>query len=239
MESAIRARLESLADPGYRDFQCRLLPTVEPAAVLGVRMPDLRRLARALSREEAAAFLAALPHPTYDENNLHGLLICRLRDYDETVAALNRFLPCVDNWATCDLMRPAAFRRRPAPLLPQIQEWLRSGQCYTVRFALGVLLSEYLDEGFQPVQLDWAAAACCGEYYVNMMVAWYVATALAKQYEAALPLLAENRLPEWVHNRTIQKAVESRRISAERKAYLRTLRRRDGNLCNSGHPVVE
>ncbi len=226
MQNSIRARLRALADPGYRDFQCRLMPTVDPETVLGVRTPDLRRLARSLPEDEAAAFLADLPHGTYEENNLHGMLICRLREYGAAVAALEAFLPYVDNWATCDLMRPAAFRSRPPQLPEQVRAWLGSGRCYTVRFGLGVLLSEYLDEGFRPEFLDWAAAACCDEYYVNMMVAWYLATALAKQYDAAEPLLRSGRLPVWVHNKTIQKAVESRRITPERKAYLRTLRRR-------------
>lgn len=226
MQNSIRARLRALADPGYRDFQCRLMPTVDPEAVLGVRTPDLRRLARSLPEDEAAAFLADLPHGTYEENNLHGMLICRLREYGAAVAALEAFLPYVDNWATCDLMRPAAFRSRPPQLPEQVRAWLVSGRCYTVRFGLGVLLSEYLGEGFRPEFLDWAAAACCDEYYVNMMVAWYLATALAKQYEAAEPLLRSGRLPVWVHNKTIQKAVESRRITPEQKAYLRTLRRR-------------
>ncbi len=227
MDDSIRASLEALADPAYRAFQRKLIPTVPPETVLGVRTPALRRLARQLRGSEAAArFLADLPHGTYDENNLHGLLIGAIREYAAAVAALEAFLPHVDNWATCDLLKPAAFEARPPQLPDQVRRWLDSGRCYTVRFGLGVLLRWYLDEAFDRRYLDWAAEACCGEYYVNMMVAWYLATALAKQYEATLPYLTEGRLPQWVHNKTIQKAVESYRISPAQKEALRALRRR-------------
>ena len=231
MCSSIQDRLRALADPGYAAFQQKLMPTVPPETVIGVRMPQLRRLARSLlGTEEAAAFLAVLPHETYEENNLHGLLICAERDYGRALEALERFLPYVDNWATCDLLHPKAFDRRPEALPGQLERWVRSGHTYTVRFGLGMLMRLYLDEAFRPAYLELAASVVSKEYYVNMMAAWYFATALAKQYEAALPYLAENRLDLWVHNKTIQKAVESFRIPAERKAYLRTLRRRDKAL---------
>ena len=227
MCQSIAARLAALADPGYADFQRRLMPTVPPETVVGVRMPQLRKLAKSLrGTEEAAAFLAALPHETYEENNLHGLLIGEERDYSRAVEALERFLPYVDNWATCDLLHPKAFDRRPEALPGQLERWIGSGRTYTVRFGLGMLMSLYLDEAFQPAYLELAASVRSEEYYVNRMVAWYFATALAKQYAAALPYLEENRLGLWVHNKTIQKAVESYRITPEQKAYLRTLRRR-------------
>lgn len=228
MEESIVSRLFALQDTGYRDFQAKLMPTVDKETFIGVRTPDLRKLARSLrGTPEAAAFLKNLPHTYYEENNLHGFLICDLKDYGETVAALDAFLPFVDNWATCDLMAPRAFRAHPAALPGDIRRWLADGRCYTVRFGAGMLLRYYLDAEFQPEHLSWVSDVCCEEYYVNMMVAWYFATALAKQYDAAFPWIAEGRLPCWVHNKTIQKAVESYRISPEQKELLRRLRRRE------------
>ena len=225
----IQARLFALQDKEYQAFQAKLMPTVPPETVIGVRMPLLRKLAgECRGSDTAGAFLSVLPHTYYEENNLHGLLICTLRDYGETVAALETFLPFVDNWATCDLLSPRAFRSHPDALPGQIRRWLDSGRTYTVRFALGMLLQFYLDDAFVPQWLDWAAEIRSEEYYINMMIAWYFATALAKQPEAALPFLEEGRLPLWVHNKTIQKAIESYRISPEQKAYLRTLRRKPG-----------
>lgn len=224
-ESALTARLRALADEKYRAFQSGLVPTLVPGRILGVRMPELRALARQLKGSpEAADFMSTLPHDFYDENNLHGLLINGLKDYGETLRELRRFLPFVDNWATCDLLSPKSFKKRPQGLLGEVEAWISSRETYTVRFGVGVLLGFYLDEGFEPGQLELAASACCEEYYVNMMAAWYFATALAKQREAVLPWLEARRLPAWVHNKTIQKAVESRRISPEDKEYLRTLK---------------
>ena len=228
MVESIVQRLFSLQDLGYRDFQSKLMPTVDKETVIGVRTPDLRKLVRSLrGTPEAAAFLKTLPHTYYEENNLHGFLICDFKDYGETIAALDAFLPFVDNWATCDLMAPRSFRAHPAALPGDIRRWLGDGRCYTVRFGVGMLLRYYLDEEFQPEHLAWVSDVCCEEYYVNMMVAWYFATALAKQFDAAFPWIAEGRLPCWVHNKTIQKAVESYRISPEQKAVLRGLRRRE------------
>lgn len=222
----ILARLRALADPGYKAFQAALMPTVDPDRVLGVRMPALRALARQLrDSDEAGAFLDRLPHTFYEENNLHGLLLCAEPDYGKTVAGLERFLPFVDNWATCDLLSPRAFSPRPGELADQARRWMAAPHPYTVRFGVGVLLRWYLDDPwFAPAHLEWVAAVCCEEYYVNMMAAWYFATALAKQYPAALPWLEQRRLPRWVHNKTIQKAVESYRVSPEHKQTLRALR---------------
>jgi len=223
---AVRARLLALRDPDYRKFQCRLMPTVAPERVLGVRMPALRGLAKELAgTPEAAAFLAALPHDFYDENNLHALLLMRTRGFAPTLAGVEAFLPEVDNWATCDLLRPRAFAAGGGELLAHIRGWLASPRCYTVRFGIGLLLSNYLGGGFCPQQAAWVADCCGEEYYVNMMVAWYFATALAKQWDAALPFLQEARLSRWVHNKTIRKACESYRVSDEHKALLRALRR--------------
>ena len=222
----IRDRLFALQDPEYRLFQSKLMPTVDPARVIGVRIPDLRKLSRELAgTEQAAAFVRQLPHDYYEENNLHGFLIASLRDYGETVAALESFLPHVDNWATCDLLHPRAFDKRPEALPDQLFRWLQSDRTYTVRFAMGMLMSLYLDEAFRPEYADWIAGVKSEEYYVNMMAAWYFATALAKRWDDAFPYLTDHRLPVWTHNKAIQKAIESRRISPEQKQILRSLKR--------------
>lgn len=222
----IRDRLFALQDPEYRLFQSRLMPTVDPACVIGVRTPDLRKLSRELAgTEQAAAFVRQLPHDYYEENNLHGLLIASLRDYGETVAALESFLPQVDNWATCDLLHPRAFDKCPEALPDQLFRWLQSDGTYTVRFAMGMLMSLYLDEAFRPRYADWVAGVKSEEYYVNMMAAWYFATALAKRWDDVFPYLTDHRLPVWTHNKAIQKAIESRRISPEQKQILRSLKR--------------
>lgn len=224
---AIQNKLFALQDTSYRDFQCKLTPSITPDKVIGVRMPQLRKVAREIKGSiEATEFLETLPHSYYDEDNLHGLLLCQYIDYDKTIAALERFLPYVDNWATCDLLRPKAFEKHPPQLPQQLHLWMKRQHVYTVRFAVGMLLTFYLDEAFEPQYLAWASSIQREEYYINMMVAWYFATALAKQYEATIPYLQENPLPLWTHNKTIQKAIESRRISPEQKAYLKTLRRK-------------
>ena len=222
----IRDRLFALQDPEYRLFQSKLMPTVDPACVIGVRIPALRKLSRELAgTEQAAAFVRQLPHDYYEENNLHGFLIASLRDYGETVAALEAFLPHVDNWATCDLLHPRAFDKRPEALPDQLFRWLQSDRTYTVRFAMGMLMSLYLDEAFRPEYADWVAGVKSEEYYVNMMAAWYFATALAKRWDDVFPYLTDHRLPVWTHNKAIQKAIESRRISPEQKQILRSLKR--------------
>ncbi|MDD4081674.1 MAG: DNA alkylation repair protein [Eubacteriales bacterium] len=223
---AIRERLLALEDTGYREFISGLLPTVDKGRIIGVRMPALRKLAQELAgTAEAEAFLKALPCHYLEESNLHGLLINRISDYEEAVGALGRFLPHVDNWATCDLLSPQAFKTRPAALYPgQIGLWLTSPHPYTVRFAVGQMMSLYLGEYFDPHMLEKAAGIRSDEYYVNMMVAWYFATALALQPEATLPWITQKRLPRWTHNKAIQKAVESYRIPPEMKAELKACR---------------
>lgn len=219
----ILERLFSMQDVGYQAFQRRLMPTVAPERVIGVRTPQLRRLAKEL-RGSAGAFLAELPHFYYEENNLHAFLIEGISDYDECLSAVEAFLPHIDNWATCDSLSPRVFGRHTDELLAPIQCWLGSERVYPCRFGIGQLMRWYLDERFSPEYLRMVAAVASEEYYVRMMVAWYFATALAKQYEFTLPYLTEGRLDEWTHRKTIQKAIESDRISAEQKAYLRTLR---------------
>lgn len=221
----IRARLFALQDEGYRAFHSRLMPTVPPETVIGVRVPALRRLAKRLAgTPQAEAFLQELPHTYYEENNLHAFLLESIRDYDAALAATEKFLPYIDNWATCDSFCPKVFAKHKEELLPVLRRWMASDHPYTVRYGMEMLMRYYLDEDFRPEHLAWAAAVHSGEYYINMMRAWYFATALAKQPEAALPWLTERRLDVWTHNKTIQKAVESSRIPAETKAFLRTLR---------------
>lgn len=221
----IRVRLFALQDEGYRAFHSRLMPTVPPETVIGVRVPALRRLAKQLAgTPQAEAFLQELPHTYYEENNLHAFLLESIRDYDAALAATEKFLPYIDNWATCDSFCPKVFAKHKEELLPVLRRWMASDHPYTVRYGMEMLMRYYLDEDFRPEHLAWAAAVHSGEYYINMMRAWYFATALAKQPEAALPWLTERRLDVWTHNKTIQKAVESSRIPAETKAFLRTLR---------------
>ena len=223
VEARIRARLFEMQDVQYREFTAKLIPTVSPERIIGVRTPDLRKYAAELSRtEDAAAFLALLPHRYHEENTLHGFLIGRIADYDACVAALDAFLPYVDNWATCDSIRPRCFKRNLSRLIGEIRRWMASEQTYTVRFGIEMLMCFYLDGAFDPVYLDWVADLRSEEYYVNMMIAWFFATALAKQWDAALPVIEARRLDPWVHNKAIQKAVESYRIPADRKNLLRT-----------------
>ena len=222
---AIRKELFRLRDEKYWDFQVKLIPTVDPASVIGVRTPELRRLAKRLAGEpDVGEFLGSLPHEYFDENQLHAFIIAEEKDFDRCIERVGVFLPFIDNWATCDQLSPKVFRKHRRELLLHIRRWLVSERTYTVRFAIGMLMEHFLDGDFDPEYPEMVAAVRSEEYYVNMMIAWYFATALAKQYEAALPYLQEGRLDARTHNRTIQKAVESRRITPEQKAYLKTLR---------------
>lgn len=219
----IQTRLFELQDLSYRDFHSALMPTIDPDTVIGVRIPALRKLAREL--QDTGMFLEELPHRYYEENNLHGFLIAGIRDFGTCVAEVERFLPYVDNWATCDSLRPRCFAGHKEELLLHIRSWMKSEHPYAVRFAMEMLMVHYLDGDFAPEYPALVAGVVSEEYYVNMMSAWYFATALAKQYGAVIGYLEKNRLPAWVHNKTIQKAVESYRISPEQKEYLRTLKR--------------
>lgn len=223
----IKKRLFDLQDIKYKEFHSRLMPTVEPDRVIGVRTPALRQLAKEIKgTEAAAAFLQDLPHQYYEENNLHGFLLEYIKDYDACVQAVDKFLPFVDNWATCDTMSPKVFKKHLPKLLEQIQVWMSSGHTYTIRYGIGMLMRYYLEDAFQPEYLQWVSEVRSEEYYINMMVAWYFATALAKQYDAAVLYVQQKRLPLWIHNKTIQKACESYRIDDGRKAYLRSLRQK-------------
>ena len=221
----ISEKLFALKDQKYQSFQSKLMPTVPPETIIGVRTPLLRKLAKELyDTPQAEAFLNSLPHKYYEENNLHAFLIEQIRDYDRALVETERFLPYIDNWATCDCFCPKVFAKHKAELPETIRRWLDSDRPYTVRYAIGMLMRHYLDEAFQLEFLAWVAGVHSEEYYINMMRAWYFATALAKQPDSAFVWLTERRLDVWTHNKTIQKAVESYRISAEMKQQLRGLR---------------
>ena len=221
----IQQELFALQDLSYRDFHAKLMPTVDKARVIGVRTPKLRVFAKEFGKtEEAKEFLKVLPHQYYEENNLHGLLIEQIKDYPTLIRELNRFLPCIDNWATCDLLTVRVVKKHLDTFTEEVERWLASDHTYTIRFGIGMLMRYYLEEHFSLEYPEKVAKIRSEEYYVNMMRAWYFATALAKQYEAIFPFLEEKRLDAWTHNKTIQKAIESYRITQEQKVYLRTLR---------------
>ena len=221
----IREELFRLQDVGYRDFQSKLIPTVDKDTVIGVRLPELRKLAKQYSkREDVGDFLDVLPHPYYDENQLHAFLISEIKEYDTVIREIDRFLPFVDNWAVCDTLSPKVFSKHKTELLSPIARWINSDRTYTVRFGIKMLMAHYLNDAFDPRYLETVAAIRSEEYYVNMMIAWYFATALAKQYEATIPFIEQRRLAPRTHNKAIQKALESYRVSAEQKDYLRGLK---------------
>ena len=217
--------LFQVQDKGYRDFQSKLIPTIPAETIIGVRTPAIRKLAKEYAKDpESAAFLMQLPHTYYDENILHALLIAEIKDYDACMEAVEAFLPYIDNWAVCDGLSPKAFGKHKAELLEKIRLWIPSEHIYTCRFGIGMLMRWFLDEDFQPGYLELPAAVRSEEYYVKMMTAWFFATALAKQWDAAIPYLEQNRLDTWTHNKTIQKARESYRITTEQKEYLKRLK---------------
>ena len=221
----ITKRLFELQDEKYADFQAKLTPGIPRESFIGVRGPQVRTLAKSYYKDlESADFLQELPHQYYDENMLHGLVLSEMKDFEACVKAVDAFLPYVDNWAVCDIMSPKVFRKHKEELLPVIKRWVASDQVYTCRFGIEMLMSHYLDQDYKPEYLEIVAAVRSEEYYVNMMIAWFFATALAKQWDTVIPYIEENRLEPWVHNKTIQKARESYRITPEQKEYLKGLK---------------
>lgn len=221
-QEALLETLFSLQDVNYQQMQRRLLPTLDPDTIIGVRTPELRRLAKEM--ENAEAFLLQLPHRYFEENQLHSFLLERGKDFETTIGNVEAFLPFVDNWATCDQLSPKVFRKHRRELLPYIRRWIDSDRPYTIRFGIGMLMSHYLEEDFDPAYPEWVAAVQNEDYYVKMMAAWYFATALAKQFDAVFPFLSEYRLDTWTHNKAIQKSVESYRITPEQKEILKKYR---------------
>ena len=216
-----------MQDMKYKAFQSRLIPTVDPDTVIGVRIPAMRKLTKELSGSEGIEeFISELPHKYYEENILHGLIIEKCRDFGRLVQLLDEFLPYVDNWAVCDILSPKLFKKYPEEAINEIRRWIDDDAPYTKRFGIEMLMSFYLDDNFKEEYLELVSTIRSDEYYVNMMIAWFFATALAKQWDAAVKYLEEGRLGRWTHNKTIQKAIESYRITDEQKSYLRTLKKR-------------
>ncbi|MEE3468575.1 MAG: DNA alkylation repair protein, partial [Eubacterium sp.] len=206
---SIEKQLWDLQDETYREMQVKTLPTLEPSTIIGVRTPALRSLAKQMIRSgEADIFLEELPHRYFEENQLHAFILSEGKDYERCVDGVERFLPYVDNWATCDQMSPKIFKKHRQELLERIKTWIRSDAPYTIRFGVGMLMGHFLDEDFDPAYPEMVAGLRSEEYYVNMMIAWYFATALAKQYDTVLPYIEKKRLDDWTHNKAIQKSVE-------------------------------
>jgi len=223
----IESILLEMADAAYKEFQSKLIPNIDSDKIIGVRIPELKAFAKSIrDTKEADEFLSSLPHKYYDENNLHAFLIAQTKNFDECIEKIDSFLPFVDNWATCDSLRPKCFRNNTDKLLVHIYRWINSNHTYTVRFGIEMLMLFYLSDKFDEKYLKTVASITSNEYYINMMIAWYFATALSKQYKAALPYLENANLSKWIQNKTIQKAVESYKINTEQKIYLKTLRRK-------------
>ena len=212
----LQKQLFELQDLKYRDFHSKLMPETDKETVIGIRTPVLRKFAK--------EFLKILPHQYYDENNLHMMLITGIKDYEKCMEEIQRFLPCIDNWATCDYPAPKCFARHKDQVLEEAKRWISSGETYVIRYGIGMLMRLFLDEDFSSEYLEMAAAVQSQEYYVNMMIAWYFATALAKQWDATVPYIEQHKLSDWVHRKTVQKAVESYRITPEQKEYLKGFR---------------
>ncbi len=221
----IREELFKLQDKKYRDFQSKLIPNINLDAVIGVRTPELRKLAKKFEKEKKISeFLNKLPHKYFDENQLHAFILSERKDYKKCIEELNIFLPFIDNWATCDQLSPKIFKKNKTDLLKEINKWISSTHTYTVRFGIGMLMQHFLDEDFDIKYPKTIAKIRSEEYYVNMMIAWYFATALAKQYDSIIPFIENKKLDKWTHNRSIQKAIESYRITPEQKEYLKSLK---------------
>ncbi len=227
MEKAdITKKLFELQDAKYREFHSKLMPDYNKEKIIGIRIPVLKRFLKELNDEAKADFIKELPHNYYEENNLHGFIIGNLSDFDECVRELNRFLPYVDNWATCDSLRPKCFKKHKDSLKEQIEIWMKSNEEYTVRFAIEMLMVHFLDEDFSEVYPQMISEIKSDKYYINMMIAWYFATALSKKWDTVIPYIIENKLSFWVHNKAIQKSCESYRFTDEQKNFLKKFKRK-------------
>lgn len=225
IEKEVTDKLFSMQDLDYKSFHAKLIPNVDEKVIIGVRTPELRKYAKEFAKTGAAKeFIKILPHKYYEENNLHAFVLEQIKDFDTCVEEVERFLPYVDNWATCDMMAPKVFKKKLPQLLEKIKVWIQADDTYTVRFAIEMLMKYFLDDAFDVIYPKMVAEVKSEEYYINMMIAWYFATALAKQYDSILPLIENKKLESWTHNKAIQKAIESRRVSQEQKDYLRTLK---------------
>ena len=226
-ENEIIQKLFELQDEKYRNFQSKLIPTINSESIIGIKTPELKTLAKDISKGNEILrndFLSDVPHRYFEENQLQAFIISDEKDFDKCIDYLENFLPYIDNWATCDQLCPAIFKKNHSKLLPYINKWINSNYTYTIRFAIKLLMQHFLNEDFKPEYLEMVAKVESSEYYINMMRAWYFATSLAKQYESTITVIQEKRLDIWTHNKTIQKAIESFRITPEQKTYLRSLR---------------
>lgn len=225
MSRGIQNRLFELQDTKYRDFHGKLIPDISMENIIGIRTPVLRKYAKEIfGTDEAEKFINELPHRYYDENNLHMMLITQIKDYYKCLEEVKKFLPYIDNWATCDLPAPVCFGKHKDELMVEIKQWMASGQTYIIRYGIEILMKFYLDEDFKPEYVKMMSQVQSEEYYVNMIIAWYMATALAKQWDDTIPYLEEHKMSDWVHRKTISKAIDSYRITSEQKEYLRGLR---------------
>lgn len=224
MDKIIQMLMEE-QDMEYAQFHRRLVPTIEPESIIGVRTPILRKMAKQIVKDSICQdFLKELPHKFYEENQLHGFIISEIKTFENCIEELENFLPYINNWATCDQTSPKIFKKNKDRLLPYINKWISSDECYTVRFAIGMLMQHFLDDDFKPEYLEMVSQVKSEEYYVNMEIAWYMATALAKQWDFTIVYIEEKKMDKWVHNKTIQKARESNRITNEQKEYLNELK---------------
>lgn len=221
----LQQQLFVLQDEKYRDFHSKLMPNIPKEDVIGIRVPVLRKFAKEFAKsDEKEKFLKELPHRYYEENNLHMMLLVEMKDYDGCMQEMERFLPYINNWATCDFPAPKCFEKHKKDVLEHIKIWIKSSHTYTVRYAIGMLMRLFLEDDFLAEYPQMVAKISSEEYYINMMIAWYFATALAKQWDAVIPYIEQRKLPPWVHRKTIQKAVESYRITSGQKEYLKSFR---------------
>ena len=233
-KSDLHKNLKKLQDLKYREMQIKIVPTIDPKSIIGVRTPELRTMAKEILKSgDYKRFLKDLPHKYFEENQLHAFIISGIKDLDECMQELEIFLPYVDNWATCDQMSPKVFKKHKDVLFSHIEKWIASDKPYTIRFGVGMLMEHFLDDDYAAKYPEMVAGLRSEEYYVNMMIAWYFATALAKQYDSILPYIEKKRLDDWTHNKAIQKSVESYRITPAHKEYLKSLKIKKGSRDNS------
>ncbi len=224
---SIKEKLFKLQDKEYRKIQVKTITNIDPDTIIGVRTPELKKLANEMFKSgNYKSFIEDLPHKYFDENQLHAFIISKIKDYDECLDAFNKFLPYIDNWATCDQSCPNAFKKNSDKLIKEIKVWIKSKKTYTIRFGISMLMRNYLDDNYKEEYLGLVSKIRSNEYYVNMMIAWFFATALAKRYDDTIKYIENEKLDIWTHNKTIQKAIESYRITIEQKEYLRSLKKK-------------
>ena len=218
-------KLYAMQDKKYLDFQSKLIPNIDKDIIIGVRSPDLKKIAKDMYKSDTyKLFLDELPHKYFEENQLHSFIISEIKDYNDCVILINKFLPYVDNWATCDQLNPKCLKKDLDNLIIEIKKWIKSSDTYTIRFGIITLMRYFLDDKFNKSHLELVSNIKSSEYYVNMMISWFFATALAKQYDSTIYIIENKILDDWIHNKTIQKCIESNRISLNKKEYLKSMK---------------